>query len=195
MKLVLIRHGITSWNLEKRIQGQIDQPLCEIGKKRLESYRLSDELVELPWYCSPLRRARQSIEILGIEQYEIEPLLIEMNWGEWEGQILKPLRKILGDVMRDNEARGIDFCPPSGESPRQVQQRLKTWLIQLSRKKSDAAAVVHKGVIKSMYAMAEGWDMQGESPVQFNWDAAHIFEFDRAGSLLPGYHSIPLIME
>jgi len=40
MKLALLRHGITEWNLEKRIQGRIDQPLCSQGRDRLAQLSL-----------------------------------------------------------------------------------------------------------------------------------------------------------
>ena len=125
MKLVLLRHGMTAWNLEKRIQGRIDQPLSTAGRQQFQNLVLPSAFTTYRWYCSPLSRATQTAELLGLTDVEIEAALIEMNWGDWEGEILKPLRKRLGDEMRDNESRGLDFCPPGGESPRQVQVRLQ----------------------------------------------------------------------
>ena len=61
-----------------------------------------------------------------------EPRLVEMAWGEWEGRRLADLRAELGDAMIENEARGLDFRPPGGESPRDVQERLKPLLACLS---------------------------------------------------------------
>lgn len=185
MKLYLIRHGLTDWNTEKRIQGRIDRPLCSDGIAALKQYRLSAEMLAMRWYCSPLKRARQSAELLGIKNPVIESALIEMDWGDWEGKILKPLRKQLGDVMRENEARGLDFCPPNGESPRQVQQRLQPWLERIADHGKDCGAIVHKGIIRCIYSIATGWDMRGESPVEFDWYAAHEFEVDCAGCLQP----------
>ena len=174
-RLALIRHGITEWNLRKRIQGRIDEPLSELGKSQLRSLEIPSEYADDYWYCSPLRRARETAELLELQDFHIEPALIEMNWGDWEGEVLKPLRKQLGDVMRDNESRGIDFCPPGGESPRDVQARLQPWLRQLAGSKVNSAAVVHKGIIRCIYALACGWNMRGESPVEFVWDAIHQF--------------------
>ncbi len=116
-----------------------------------------------------------------------------MNWGDWEGEVLKPLRKQLGDVMRENESRGVDFCPPGGESPRDVQARLQPWLRQLAGSKMNSAAVVHKGIIRCIYALACGWNMRGESPVEFEWDAIHQFELDSNGLLRNDYQSIGLL--
>lgn len=192
MKLALIRHGITEWNLEKRVQGRIDQPLSLAGRSQLQQYQLPSQLLDYQWYCSPLRRARESAELLGLRDYRIEPDLIEMSWGDWEGEILKPLRKKLGDEMRLNEARGVDFCPPGGESPRQVQQRLGQWMERLVTDNRNAGAIVHKGVIRCIYALAFDWDMRGESPVEFAWDAVHHFELTPAGYPARYYHSQPM---
>ena len=193
MKLALLRHGMTDWNLEKRVQGRIDRPLCEFGRAQLAKLALPPALAKYRWYCSPLLRARQSAELLGITDVVIEPALIEMNWGDWEGKILKPLRKKLGDVMRANESRGLDFCPPHGESPRQVQARLQPWLKQLAAAGNDSAAVVHKGIIRCIYSLASGWDMCGEAPVDFAWDALHQFELTADGAVLDRYQSISLV--
>jgi broad specificity phosphatase PhoE len=108
-------------------------------------------------------------------------------------ELLQGARKQLGDEMRDNESRGIDFCPPGGESPREVQARLQPWLRQLAGSKMNSAAVVHKGIIRCIYALACGWNMRGESPVEFEWDAIHQFELDSNGLLRNDYQSIGLL--
>lgn len=192
MKLLLLRHAATAWNLEKRVQGQIDQPLCDTGRQALNALRLPPELRQWRWYSSPLQRARETARLLGIDEPRLEPALIEMSWGDWEGEILKPLRKRLGAVMRDNEARGIDFCPPGGESPRQVQVRLQPWLKEIAGGGGNSAAVAHKGIIRCIYALATGWDMRGECPVDFAWDALHQFELTPVGKLTNSYRPIPL---
>lgn len=192
MRLTLLRHAMTAWNLEKRVQGRIDQPICARGREQLGALSLPKSLRDCRWYCSPLLRARQTAELLGLQDLKIDAALQEMSWGEWEGQILKPLRRKLGDVMRQNERRGLDFCPPGGESPRQVQQRLQAWLIRIASEQVDCAAVTHKGVIRCIYSLASGWDMRGDCPVEFAWDAAHQFELSPDGKILDSYRAISL---
>ncbi|TNF87912.1 MAG: histidine phosphatase family protein [Gammaproteobacteria bacterium] len=192
MKLVLLRHAMTDWNLEKRIQGRIDQPLGASGREQLARLELPPALRACRWYCSPLLRARQTAEVLGLTDFEIEPALIEMSWGEWEGEILKPLRRKLGETMRANESRGLDFCPPGGESPAQVQARLQPWLQCIATTAVDSAAVTHKGIIRCIYSLSSGWDMRGECPVDFSWAAAHQFELTADGRLRDSYEEIPL---
>ena len=65
MKIYLIRHGETDWNLEQRLQGAMDIPLNENG---IELARETARgLRDVPFdviYTSPLRRARQTAEII-----------------------------------------------------------------------------------------------------------------------------------
>jgi len=192
MKLFLLRHGMTAWNLDKRIQGRVDEPLCAAGREALAGLELPGWSAACRWYCSPLRRATQTARLLGIAEYQLDDALLEMSWGEWEGEVLKPLRRRLGDAMRQNESRGLDFQPPGGESPRQVQARLKPWLRRVAATRQDSAAIVHKGIIRCIYSLARGWDMRGESPVDFAWDALHGFELDAGGQLADSYEAIPL---
>ena len=193
MKLALLRHGMTDWNRAKRVQGRVDRPLSDYGRQQLDLLSIPPEFKVYRWYCSPLRRATQTAALLAIDPLEIEASLIEMSWGDWEGEVLKPLRKRLGDEMRANESRGVDFRPPGGESPREVQARLQPWLQQVAAIGQDTAAVVHKGIIRCIYALACDWDMRGESPVEFAWDALHQFELNPDGKLLDSYQSIPLL--
>lgn len=90
MKLYLVRHGITDWNSEKRIQGQVDIPLNEMG--RLLAKKTARGLKDIPFdlcYSSPLIRAKETAElILGERKIQIfeEPRIMEMAFGEYEGK-------------------------------------------------------------------------------------------------------------
>ncbi len=64
--IILIRHGLTDWNLERRWQGHLDVPLNSTGKAQAQA--LSQRLVGWPiqaLYCSDLQRAAQTASILG----------------------------------------------------------------------------------------------------------------------------------
>ena len=192
IQLILVRHGYTDWNVEKRIQGRTDTALSASGAEQIKQRQLPPALANLPWYCSPLLRARQTAQLMRIANPTIDERLTEMNWGDWEGHILKLLRKKIGQPMRDSEARGLDFRPPNGESPRDVQKRLLAWTQAIAQRNTDCAAIVHKGIIRCAYALAHNWDMRGESPIQFNWQGAHAFVVDRQGRFLQRYDTIAL---
>ena len=128
--------------------------------------------------ASPLRRCVQTAELLGIP-HEVDARLMEMHWGEWEGHTLAQLRE--HPAMRENEARGLDFRPECGESPRDVLARVQTWLREVANDGRATLAVTHRGVIRVVLAHATGWDLRGAPPYQLAWDAVHFFHLDADG--------------
>ncbi len=178
--VALIRHGPTAWNAERRIQGFTDTPLSDAGRKAIATWRLPSELAAYDWVSSPLVRARETAELLGAHDLRTDARLREMNWGDWEGQRLADLRRDLGNEMADNEARGMDFQPPGGESPRLLLARLKPWLAEVATAERATLAVCHNGVIRALYARATGWPMTGKSPVE-HWGVVHFFTVDEQG--------------
>ena len=72
MKIYLVRHGETSWNIGRKVQGQTDIPLNETGVRQAEKVReeLKDEVFDV-CYCSPLMRARRTAEIATDGRFEI----------------------------------------------------------------------------------------------------------------------------
>ena len=159
--LTLIRHTQTLWNEQKRIQGRSDIPVSDSGRAAAEAWSLPDTIREASWFSSPLQRTLQTAFILGVDP-NIDERLIEMNWGAWEGKSLQELRNIHGESMIQNEALGLDFHPPDGESPRMVQKRITPWLEFVSELDQPVAAVTHRGVIRAVTALATGWDMTGK---------------------------------
>jgi probable phosphoglycerate mutase len=162
------------------LQGRCDPPLDPLA---LPEWRLPPELAGFRWLSSPLRRAVQTAALLGVTDIAIEPRLTEMDWGEWEGSTLDELREQFGGAFAENEARGLDFRPPGGESPRDVQVRLLPLFAELAAAGRTTAALTHKGVIRAAFALASGWDMRGKPPVRLAWSAAHVFKIDAIGRL------------
>ena len=180
--LLFIRHGPTEWNEAGRIQGRRDIPLSPAARASLSGRRLPGRFAErCRWVSSPLVRARQTAHALGAAELEIEPRLAEMDWGEWEGRSLPALREELREAMRENEARGLDFETPAGDSPRRVQARLRPWLGEVAAARRPVAAVSHKGVGRALLALAIDWDMKERAPVRLRWEHAHRFEISRSG--------------
>jgi probable phosphoglycerate mutase len=123
----------------------------------------------------------ETAALLGVPDAAREPRIIEMDWGEWEGRTLAELREQLGEAMAENEARGLDFRPPGGESPRAVIERIKPWLRETAAEGVPTLAVTHRGVIRAILAEATGWDMRGPPPAKLDWRAVHFFRLDAQG--------------
>jgi broad specificity phosphatase PhoE len=180
--LALLRHADTAWSLEGRIQGRADVPLCDAARRRLRGRSLPEACRGMRVVTSPLARCVETAALLGAPDAAREPRIIEMDWGVWHGASLPGLRKALGQDMSENEARGLDFTPPGGESPRLVIQRLKTWLCEIGTAGVPTLAITHRGVIRAILAEASGWDMRGKPPAKLDWDAVHLFSVAADGS-------------
>jgi len=175
-RLALLRHADTAWSAAGRIQGRADVSLlsnCSVW--------LPDDCRPMRIVSSPLSRCVQTAALFGAPDAAHEPRIIEMDWGEWKGRTLAELREELGDAMAQNEARGLDFRPPGGESPRAVIERIKPWLREISAAGVPTLAVTHRGVIRAILAEASGWDMRGKPPAKLDWRAVHFFMLDAQG--------------
>lgn len=190
--LAVVRHAATRWSDAGRLQGRSDPPLSPQGVACARRWRLPSELGGCLLVSSPLRRAVETARLLGLGEPALEPCLIEMAWGEWEGCRLAELRARLGDGMFANEARGLDFQPPGGESPRAVQTRLAPFLAAAAGADQPVAAVTHKGVVRALLALATGWDMRAKPPWRLDWAAAHLFRLDRQGRPAVERVNVPL---
>ncbi|WP_420402867.1 histidine phosphatase family protein [Nisaea sp.] len=196
MRIGFLRHGPTEWNEDRRLQGHADIPLSAGGRAKAAGYRLPDAFLGVPAFVSPLGRARETAELAGVADAAEEPLLIEMDWGAWEGQRLPDLRERFGKEMELNEARGLDFRPPGGESPREVQARMAALFDRLNRlrpRPQSCLLVTHKGVIRAALALAFGWDMTGKPPVRLDWSALHVVRLDADGTLEPDAMNVSLL--
>ena len=170
--LALLRHAETAWSVEGRIQGHTDVPLSESGRGALRGRALPRDCTGMKMVTSPLARCVETAALLGAPQAGREPRIAEMRWGAWEGRLLAELRLELGAAMRDNEARGLDFRPEGGESPREVLSRVQNWLNEIS---APTLAITHRGVIRVVLAAATGWDLRGPPPAKLDWGAVHFF--------------------
>lgn len=187
-----LRHARTSWNDEGRLTGRADIPLSPAGREEIACLQPPAHVAGATWHVSPLRRARETAALLGAPACRSEQRLIEMDFGDFEGKTLSELRTTLGSAMSENEARGLDFQPPGGESPRMVQSRLLPFLRELAANGGNHVAVCHKSVIRCVVALAFDWPMQGRAPVKLQWDRMHRFLLDAQGHPCPDGMNIPL---
>ncbi len=206
IRLAFLRHGETAWNRDGRIQGRADVPLSAAGRAALAGRRLPEPFRGAPAYCSPLRRAVETAALLGIPAPRIEALLIEADWGRYEGRTLAALRREEGEALARAERLGLDFRPPGGESPREIMARLSLWLGTLAAgaagaggaidptgaAQGAAVAITHKGVIRTALALGYGWDMRGRPPVRLERSGLHVLTLAADGTLAPGCEILPL---
>jgi probable phosphoglycerate mutase len=172
----VLRHAITSWNVDRLLQGQTDIPLSAAGEAEAARWRLPPPADTWARVCSPLRRAQRTAELLRpAAPVGLDSRLREMSFGSWEGHSLAELRATVGEQFLIAERRGLDFEPPNGESPRQVMARIADWTAAIARARTPVVAVSHKAAIRALLALATGWDMQSRQPVKLDWTCLHYF--------------------
>lgn len=140
MKLYMVRHGETAWNKERRIQGQVDIPLNEFGRRLAEKTAAGLSQVRFDiCYSSPLSRAKETAALIlrGRPTPVIEDeRIIEMAFGEYEGRCCS--RKgwdLPEEFRRFFDAPDRYQAPAGGENFVEVKERTGAFLAELYKKK------------------------------------------------------------
>ncbi len=116
-KIYLIRHGETPWSLSGQHTSYTDLSLTEHGRK--EALSLQKNLPDFDHvFISPLKRARETAEILKLKGSTIQEL-VEWNYGIYEGKTTHEIQK------KSPEWNIFSHGAPFGESPHEVQERAK----------------------------------------------------------------------
>ncbi len=180
MALVFIRHGETDWNLACRLQGTVDIPLNERGRRQAAACgkRLRDEGTRFSRvYVSPLVRARETAALvtgLPPEQMTVIPDLGEMRFGSLEGEVYRTqdpaVYARMDENIRNFKARPSLFVPgEGGESFRELADRaercLKLLLEREEGKEGDALAVTHGAFLHAVLYV-----LGGRADVDRFWD-------------------------
>lgn len=178
LKLVLVRHGTTLWNRERRYLGHSDVGLLAGAEQELEPLRerlQGQSFARI--YCSDLMRCRQTLQII-LPESELtskrslsamppimEPRLRELDFGEWNGKTYDMLKGVALYRAWIDEPHGI--TPPGGESWANFEHRLckfldslYEWCIALEAQPIGSAdvppsvlVVTHGGVIRQLACM------------------------------------------
>jgi phosphoserine phosphatase len=191
LRLLLLRHGETAWNRERRYQGWTDTPLSPEGLVQAEA--AARELKEHAFaavYASPLRRALDTAVAIAAPHgldVETDPAFKELAFGEWEGLTLDEARA-RDTVLYEGWAKTPHLCsPPGGESLAQARERVLGGLDRLRAGHPDAVVclVAHGIPVRILVLEALGlpleriWSLHsaptGISELEFrdDWTALH----------------------
>ena len=121
-EVVLLRHGATEWSKSGQHTGSTDIPLLEEGRETARA--MAPRVAQYTFaavFTSPLQRARETAELVGIgAQAEIDPDLLEWDYGDYEGVTTKEIRKTVpGWTIWTGPV-------PNGETPEQVAARRRS---------------------------------------------------------------------
>ena len=159
--LVLVRHGETDWNRERRFQGHADVPLNDEGRR--QARELADRLVGETYaaaYSSPLSRALETAQILASSLHvEVEPRagLMEVDVGSWSGLTTAEVESRFPEGFRrwaaDRSGGWTD-----GETYDELGRRVVADLLTVAERHPSERilAVTHGGAIRAVLAAIAG---------------------------------------
>ena len=154
MELILVRHGETLWNKEKRVQGISDIELSEFGLKQAE--RLAECLKSMEIeaiHSSPLKRAYQTAETIArFHEVEIEKewCLRELDQGDFEGLTFSELWEKHSSFLRKWIADPASVVMPNGESLEELQTRAWGVIEEIIEQSKNTLVVSHNFTITTI---------------------------------------------
>lgn len=153
--ILLARHGETTYNAQRRFQGQNDVALNERGieqARELAELAAAREPRIVALSCSPLRRAAETARIVG-ERLGLQPRedarFKEVDTGDWTDRFKDDVAREEPQAWAAYLEAGDDFRFPGGESLLEQQERVIAGLVDVTQRGELPALVVcHRGVIR-----------------------------------------------
>ena len=161
-KLCLIRHGETTWNAERRLQGHTDIPLNAKGilqARQMAQALKNANLIFDVLYTSDLKRAADTanaiVELFGIEA-KVDSTLRERHFGALQGLSIQEAPLVQPAIWQAHIARDLEHELEGGESIQQFALRVQTVLdkMQVQHSGKTILLVSHGGTLDMMYRIA-----------------------------------------
>ncbi len=168
MKVILIRHGETNWNRERRLQGQLDIPLNLFGVQQAHTCakHLSDIKID-KIYSSPLKRAYQCAEIISSKHgisVKTDKNLMEIDLGKWQGMKWSEIKVKYAGFMNEFRKAGDLSTLYGGESFQVTQKRAMEFISEFERESDETVVIVtHGGLIKTVVCDVLGLELEKRS--------------------------------
>jgi probable phosphoglycerate mutase len=151
MLLYCIRHGESTYNAQGRVQGHLNIPLSDLGRRQAAA--LADACRDLgaeALFCSPLRRAQETAEAIAAAAdlpIREEPGLIEIKVGIFQGHSRDELDRVFPEEYGRWRSGDPDYAVPGGESRRTLMQRGRAVLESIAQADYGRVIVVSHGAI------------------------------------------------
>lgn len=187
LRLILVRHGETNWNLEGRYQGQEDTDLSSRGLE--QGRQLGEALQHVPidaYIASPLKRAYMTAQFCAEGQGKIvatDDRLEEINHGTWEGQLASDIEaKYPQEFQQWRQAPHLVRMPgPGGESIEDVRKRAHAALMDYVKAYDGKTILVaaHDAVNKAIICDIMGLGMDHFWQIKQDNTCVNVLEYDQ----------------
>jgi 2,3-bisphosphoglycerate-dependent phosphoglycerate mutase len=165
-RITAIRHGETAWNVDTRIQGQLDIGLNDAGRWQASraGAALADEALDAI-VSSDLARAHETARAIAQPhglQVSSDMGLRERHFGHFQGRTFAQIEAELPDQALRWRKRDPEFAPEGGESLLQFRVRVMQCVQALAARHAGAHVVIvcHGGVLDILYRAATGLELQ-----------------------------------
>lgn len=180
MKVYIIRHGLTELNKQKKVNGQIDEPLSPEGIEQAKAgISLLPKTIKYI-YTSPFLRARQTAEIINSKLKRpifVEQGVTEIHMGSLAGNSWEEMESGL-KLKKKHRSAQFNYHPFGGESAAEVKKRVISFLRKINNKHSDyeILIVTHGGIFRLMYLLENKEQLTDEVVAQVS---PKIFDLDK----------------
>lgn len=156
-RIYLVRHGQTTFNAERRIQGQMESDLTPEGEQ--QAIALRKKLKDISFsalYVSPLRRTRRTAELL-TEGFGLEPIYLdelkEILMGDWQGRLVSDLETEFAEELDTFWHHPENFARPTCETYQQVRNRAASAMETMVQRHpgQNVLVVTHGALLKTLY--------------------------------------------
>lgn len=152
--LILVRHGRTAANAERRLLGHLDAPLDEVGRRQVSALASVDVVAGARRVvCSPLGRARDTAASLG-PPVSVDERWVELDYGIYDGMAVGDIRPEVWRRWRSDP----EWAPEGGEALAALGRRVRAACTELAEEaaRTDVVVVSHVSPIKAAVAWALG---------------------------------------
>ncbi|MDO4281661.1 MAG: histidine phosphatase family protein [Peptococcaceae bacterium] len=184
-RIILVRHGETTWNVEGRYQGQEDTPLSPRGLE--QGHLLAQGLKDVPidrCIASPLERAYQTCQFcaeLHDLPVEKDARLSEINHGSWEGQLAADIQAQYPDTFAlwHSQPHLVDM-PGGGEGLEDVRARARAAFDDYASRYEGETILVaaHDAVNKAIICDLMGLDMSHFWQIKQDNTCVNVLEYN-----------------
>lgn len=192
-RIIAVRHGETAWNVDTRIQGQLDIPLNDVGRwqARRLGQAVADEGISAI-YASDLLRAYDTARALADKlgrEVVTDVGLRERHFGAFEGFTWKEIEDRWPVESERWRKRDLAFAPKGGESLPRFYERTVTTATRLAARHpgETIALVAHGGVMDCLYRAASRIDLQAPRSWQLGNASINRLLYTSEGFTLVGW--------
>ena len=185
VRIILVRHGETTWNIAGRYQGQEDTPLSALGQQ--QGHLLAQALKTVPIdYClaSPLQRAYQTC-LYCAELHQLTPVmderLLEINHGTWEGVLAEDIQKQYPQEFELWHSQPQLVQMPQGENLEDVRLRVRAAFDEYAVKYAGKTILVaaHDAVNKAIICDVLGLGMEHFWQIKQDNTCINVLEYQK----------------